>query len=82
MTFWIGMAAGTITSLGFLPQIIKVIKTGRSEDISILQPIVLSIGIALWLVYGIILAELPMILANTFGLICNLILLVFKLREN
>lgn len=75
------MIAGTLTSIGFVPQIIKIIKTRKSDDVSLLQPLILSIGFVFWLAYGIILQEIPMILANIFGLSCNLILLGFKIKD-
>ncbi len=81
MILLIGSVAGIITSLGFLPQIIKILQTGNSKDVSILQPLMLSVGISLWLIYGILLQELPIILANSFSLACNLLLVIFKLKE-
>jgi MtN3 and saliva related transmembrane protein len=76
----LGLTAGTITSAGFIPQLIKVIKTQHAGDVALLQPVILSIGIALWFVYGLAQHDIAIILANGFSLICNLILIGLKLR--
>lgn len=76
----LGLIAGTITSAGFIPQLLKVLKTKHAGDIALLQPIILSIGICLWFVYGLLQQDIAIILANGFSLICNLILIVLKVR--
>lgn len=76
----LGLIAGTITSAGFIPQLIKVIKTKHAKDVALLQPIILSIGICLWFVYGILQNDIAIILANGFSLVCNLILVGLKIR--
>jgi len=76
----IGLVAGTITSLAAVPQVIKTIRTRHARDISIWQPLLLSIGVALWMVYGILIHDLPLILANIVPLICNVLLCSLKLH--
>lgn len=76
----LGLIAGTITSAGFIPQLLKVLKTKHAGDIALLQPIILSIGICLWFIYGLLQQDIAIILANGFSLICNLILIVLKVR--
>ena len=78
--FLLGLLAGSITSAGFIPQIIKVLQTKHAQDVALLQPIILSIGICLWLVYGILQKDVAIILANAFSLACNLILVGLKIR--
>jgi len=75
----IGYVAGSMTSLGFVPQIIKGFETKHMKDVALWQPLLLTIGMALWLIYGIMLKEMPMILANSFSLACNLIVIIQKL---
>jgi MtN3 and saliva related transmembrane protein len=75
----IGFAAGLITSVGFIPQVYKALRTKKVEDISWLQPLVLSVGIFLWLIYGLILNDQAIILANAFALCCNILLLSLKI---
>lgn len=76
----LGLIAGTITSAGFIPQIIKVLHTKHAGDVALLQPIILSIGICLWLIYGLLQQDIAIILANGFSLICNLALIGLKVR--
>ncbi len=76
----LGYMAGALTTLAFLPQLIKVIETKSTKDISLLMFIVICTGIALWLVYGILIDSLPIILANLVTLIIAGAILIFKLK--
>ena len=76
----LGLIAGTITSAGFIPQIIKVIQTKHAKDVALLQPIILSVGICLWFIYGLLQNDIAIIFANGFSLVCNLILVGLKVR--
>lgn len=73
-----GLIAGAITSLGFIPQLIKGYRTRKLEDISYYMPIVLSIGMMLWFTYGILIDSLAIMIANTFGVFCCIVLIVMK----
>jgi MtN3 and saliva related transmembrane protein len=75
----IGMVAGTLTSVAAVPQLIKTLRTRHARDISIWQPILLSLGVALWLIYGILIRNAPLILANIIPLACNVLLTILKL---
>jgi len=79
-TTWIGLIAGTLTSIAAIPQLIKTITSHQARDISIWQPLLLSIGVALWLLYGIMIHDIPLILANIIPLACNLALTLLKIR--
>lgn len=76
----IGFVAGTLTSIAAIPQVIKTLQTRHVRDISIWQPILLALGVALWMVYGILINDLPLIVANIIPLICNVFLVVMKIR--
>lgn len=76
----IGLVAGTLTSVAAVPQVIKTLKTRHAHDISIWQPLLLAFGVALWMIYGILINDLPLILANIIPLACNGILTFLKLR--
>lgn len=76
----IGLIAGTLTSIAAIPQVIKTMQTRHVRDISIWQPLLLSFGVALWMMYGILISDLPLIVANVTPLVCNVILTVMKLR--
>lgn len=76
----LGYLAGTLTTLSFLPQLIKVIKSRSTKDISLLMFIVISIGILLWLIYGILIASPPIIIANLVTLAIASMILYLKLK--
>lgn len=75
----IGLVAGTLTSLAAIPQVVKTLKSRHVRDISVWQPLLLSIGVALWMIYGILISDLPLILANIIPLACNLLLTGMKI---
>ena len=75
----IGLLAGTLTSVAAVPQLVKTLRTHHARDISIWQPLLLSLGVALWLIYGIMIHDTPLILANIVPLACNVLLTALKL---
>jgi MtN3 and saliva related transmembrane protein len=76
----LGLIAGTVTSMGYLPQLYRGYKTKKLDDVSYFMPIVLAIGMTLWFFYGIILNAFAVIVANTFGITCSIILICMKKR--
>lgn len=75
----IGMVAGALTSIAAVPQLIKTLRTRHARDISVWQPLLLSLGVALWLIYGILIQNTPLVLANIIPLACNVLLTILKL---
>ena len=78
----LGLAAGVLTTIAFLPQMLQIWQTKSAKDVSyvMLMLIVFMSGLLLWLVYGIILGALPVILANGVTLCFNLIILWLKIK--
>jgi MtN3 and saliva related transmembrane protein len=76
----IGLIAGTCTTISFLPQVIKTIRMKETKDISLSMYIVLATGILLWTIYGILRADVPVILANAISFVLAVTILIFKLR--
>lgn len=76
----IGLLAGSLTTAGFVPQIIKGYRTKKMDDVSFIMPVVLSAGMLLWLFYGIGLNDLPIVLWNAVALTLNLTIVGLKLR--
>ena len=76
----LGLLAGTITSITFLPQVIKVWQTKSAKDLSLMMLLLLMLGVILWLIYGLILMNVAIIYTNSMVLAMSLILLFFKLR--
>lgn len=75
----IGGCAGFLTSVAVIPQLVKTWKTRHARDLSLWQQIIVSAGLVLWLSYGILLHDLPLILSNSFTLACYALLLAMKL---
>jgi len=83
MDLWIellGLIAGTVTSLGFIPQLIRGYKTKKLEDVSYYMPAILAIGMTLWLIYGIVITAFAVMIANAFGIFCCLTLIFMKTK--
>ncbi|MEH1811261.1 MAG: SemiSWEET transporter [Nostoc sp.] len=76
----LGLAAATITTISFLPQMFKTWQTKSAKDVSLVTLITFITGVFLWLIYGIYLQSLPIILANAITLIFNLIILWLKIK--
>lgn len=77
---FLGLAAGTISSITFLPQVIQVWKTKSARDLSLGMMGLLILGVSMWLVYGIILGSVAIIYTNTMVLTMSLIMLFFKIK--
>lgn len=76
----IGLVAGSLTSIAAVPQLIKSLRSRHVRDISVWQPLLLAVGVGLWLVYGIMIGDRPLILSNIIPLVCNAWLMVLKMR--
>jgi MtN3 and saliva related transmembrane protein len=76
----LGYLAGAMTTLGFLPQLIKIVKSRSTRDISLVMFIVICTGIFLWLVYGLLINSLPIILANAVTLVIAGTILILKIK--
>ena len=77
----LGLVAATISTIGFFPQAIKTIKTKRTADLSLGMYLFLTVGFTLWLIYGIMLKDLPIIFANVAVVPVNLIILYYIIRN-
>ncbi len=76
----IGILAAILTTLCWLPQALHVIRTRDTAAISLPAYAAFSTGIALWLIYGVLIGNWPLIGANTISLVLTLIILVTKIR--
>jgi MtN3 and saliva related transmembrane protein len=77
---WTGYVAATLTTLAFVPQAIKTIRSRDTRSISLGMYVVFTIGLAFWLAYGIFLHSWPMILSNAVTLGLSSSILALKLR--
>lgn len=76
----IGLLAAVCTTVSFVPQLIRVWRLRSAREISLTMFLVYSIGVLLWLLYGIFIRSLPVILANVFALVLSLAILFLKLK--
>jgi MtN3 and saliva related transmembrane protein len=76
----LGLAAGTLTTLAFVPQLYRIVKTRSAHDISWLMFGMFSVGIGLWLWYGLRAGALPLIVANVITLTLAVTILYLKWR--
>ena len=72
--------AGIFTGISLLPQLIKIIKEKKTEDISTWMLLILMAGLALWISYGVLISNLPIIITNTFSLLINVAIIFFRHR--
>jgi MtN3 and saliva related transmembrane protein len=75
----LGLVAGTLSTAAFVPQVLRIWKRRSASDISGFGVTVLSIGVFLWMLYGVEVGSLPIILANAVTLGLNLSILGLKL---
>ncbi len=76
----LGLLAGALTTVAFVPQVVKIWKSRHTRDISLGMFAIFSAGVFLWLLYGIEIGAMPIIIANSVTLALALTILVFKLR--
>ena len=79
-TTMLGYFAGFLTTISFLPQVVKTWKRRSASDLSLGMFSVFSVGVICWLVYGLLLQEMPMIFWNAVTLVLVLIILIMKLK--
>lgn len=74
----IGLSAGALTTISFVPQVIKTWRSKSADDISTGMFAIFSIGLVLWLIYGIYLQSLPIIISNVITLGLTVLILSLK----
>ncbi len=76
----IGSIAAFLTTVAFVPQVLKIWRSRSAKDISLPMYVVFTLGVALWLVYGVLLGAMPIIIANSVTLLLSAAVLTMKLR--
>ena len=76
----LGLVAGTITSVTFLPQVVKIWQTKSAKDLSLMMLLLLMPGVVLWLIYGLVIMSAAIIYTNSMVLAMSFIMLYFKLK--
>jgi len=76
----IGMVAGTLSTVAFVPQVWRIWKTRSARDLSLPMYLIFTAGVALWLAYGLMLGAAPIIVCNGLTLLLAGTVLAMKLR--
>jgi len=76
----IGYLGASLTTIAFLPQVIKTIRLRKADEISLIMYILFCVGLLCWLVYGVMIVNLPLIGANGIALVLSSIVLFFKIK--
>lgn len=78
----IGLMAGALTTVAFVPQVVKTWRSGRAHDLSLSMLLIFNAGVALWFIYGLVMHATPIVLANAVTLALSLTMLGLKLRRS
>ncbi len=79
-TFILGLVAASLTTIAYVPQVVKTWKSKSSKDLSLKMLLTFCVGVTLWLIYGVLEKDTPIIVANSLTLLLACILLFFKFR--
>jgi MtN3 and saliva related transmembrane protein len=80
MTDIVGVAAGVFTAISQIPQLVKLLRTKKAEDISLFYLVILFCGLSLWVWYGFLRDDIPIIATNSFSLLVNATIIVLGIR--
>lgn len=76
----IGIAAGICTAISLLPQLIKIIREKEARNISLFYLVILLAGLSLWIWYGILREDLPIIATNITSIVLNVAIIILGIR--
>lgn len=77
---FLGLVAGGLTTVAFVPQVLKIYASKSGEDISLGMMLIFSLGVILWLVYGLLILSKPLIIANIITLSLSSAIVYLKVR--
>jgi MtN3 and saliva related transmembrane protein len=77
---YVGIGAGVFTAFSLVPQLYKIIREKKAENISYFMLAILLTGIGGWIWYGILKEDLPIIITNAFSFVVNLIIIIFSAK--
>jgi len=79
-TQMVGIIAGILTASSLLPQVIKTLKEKKAAEVSKAMLLVLMSGVALWIVYGILRKDMPIVVTNCFSLAINILMMGLRIK--
>lgn len=75
----IGYIAGSLTTISFFPQLIKIFRNKKADEISFAMYSVITLGMILWIVYGLYLKSVPIIVANTISTMATIMIMILTI---
>ncbi len=75
----VGIAASVLTAISMMPQLIKIAKEKKADDVSLLMLLVLLSGLILWVVYGFMIEDYIIVVANSFSVLVNITVVILTL---
>ena len=81
MILIIGTLAGVLCTISFIPQVRKIFRQKQTKDLSLVTFALLCAGVFLWLIYGLMIEELPIIISNAVIFILSLMIILQKLKH-
>ena len=78
---YIGYIAASLTTIAFFPQVYQVYKTQKTDDLSLSMFVIFTVGILCWLTYGILIKNIPIVLADTISLSTSIYILYIKIKN-
>jgi Uncharacterized conserved protein len=76
----LGYIAGTITTASFFPQLIKIYRNKKADEISITMYSIITLGMIMWIIYGVYLKSYPIIIANSISTLATLLIMIFSIK--
>lgn len=76
----LGLIAASMTTIAFMPQAIKTIKTKHTKDLSFGTYLIMTIGVFLWFIYGVLIEDMPLIIANAVTFTITSTILILKIK--
>jgi len=76
----LGLMAAFFSASGFIPQLIKIVNTKLTKDISFSMFSLFLAGVICWLIYGILINSMPIIISNVISMIMNITIIIYKLK--
>lgn len=80
LTEIVGIVAGVCTATSLLPQLIKMIRHKKADDISLFYLVILLCGLSLWVWYGFLRDDMPIIVTNSFSLLLNAAIIILGIK--
>jgi MtN3 and saliva related transmembrane protein len=77
---YVGIGAGACTAVSLLPQLYKIIKEKKADDISYFMLAILLAGLGGWIWYGFIKMDYPILITNIFSFVVNVIIIIFSVK--